>query len=77
MLADPPCPAPWRSAGTAEHGFTHFTLRADVYAARVASLPPSGEHRPAATAFAEMPTVFARMARLGHAALEASSEVRT
>ena len=61
--------APWRRAGTAEHGFTHFTLRADVYAARIPLLPPGGERRPATTAAAEMPTVFARMARLAQAAL--------
>jgi A/G-specific adenine glycosylase len=68
-LADPPYSASWRPAGTAEHGFTHFTLRADVYAARVVTLPSGGEHRPAATVSGEMPTVFARMARLGQVAL--------
>ncbi len=68
-LAAAPGTVPWRLAGTAEHGFTHFTLRADVYAARVPILPPGGERRPAAEIEAEMPTVFARMARVARRAL--------
>lgn len=63
-LALAPSQARWRLAGTAEHGFTHFTLRADVYAARVPTFPPGGERRPATAAEAEMPTVFARMAHV-------------
>ncbi len=35
----------WHLAGMAEHGFTHFTLRAEVYAARATALPPGGEQR--------------------------------
>jgi A/G-specific adenine glycosylase len=72
-LAAAPGTAPWRLAGIAEHGFTHFTLRADVYAARAPALPsamPAGdERRQAAEAEAEMPTVFAHMARLARQAL--------
>jgi len=63
-LGAAPAEAPWQLAGVAEHGFTHFTLRADVYRARMMVLPPGGEHRRAAAAMEEMPTVFARMARL-------------
>lgn len=68
-LAAEPLAAPWRLAGTAEHGFTHFTLQAEVYAARVARIPAGDEHRAASQAAAEMPTAFARMAALGRAAL--------
>ncbi len=70
-MAAAPGAASWRLAGTAEHGFTHFTLRADVYAACVPTLPPGGERRPAAEAEAEMPTVFARMGRIARRALGA------
>jgi len=68
-LAAAPARAPWRLAGRAEHGFTHFTLRADVYAARVPALPAGGERGLAGTAAGEMPTVFARMARLASGVL--------
>ncbi len=74
-MAAAPGAAPWRLAGTAEHGFTHFTLRADVYAACVPTLPPGGERRPAAEADAEIPTVFARMARVAREALRGDFDV--
>ena len=71
-LAAAPGTAPWRLAGTAEHGFTHFTLRAEVYAAHVPTLPAGGERRHAAEVEAEMPTVFARMARIARRTLSAA-----
>ena len=68
-LAAAPRAATWRLAGAAEHGFTHFTLRADVYAARVPRLSSGDEQRLATAAETEMPTVFARMARIARRAL--------
>jgi len=66
-LAHAPHPAPWRHAGLARHGFTHFHLETDIYAARLPTLPPGAEHHPAS--LAALPTVFARMARIARAAL--------
>ena len=37
-----PQPAEWRLAGEAEHGFTHFALRMDVYAAQVERITAPG-----------------------------------
>ena len=39
-LAWAPAAADWRLAGSAMHGFTHFELRVDVYAAQVAAISP-------------------------------------
>ncbi len=65
-LAEAPQPGPWQRAGLARHSFTHFHLEAEVYALRVPALA-GGELHPAG--IAELPTVFARMARIARAAL--------
>ena len=49
---DGPAGAPqagdWRAAGTAEHGFTHFALKLQVYAARVDAVTAPGFLHPVA-----------------------------
>ena len=44
-LSHAPQRAAWRLAGSARHGFTHFELRIDVYAARVAVIAAPGLRR--------------------------------
>jgi A/G-specific adenine glycosylase len=41
-IAAAPMPAPWRPAGQVEHGFTHFTLTLDLFAARVPTIQAEG-----------------------------------
>ncbi len=41
-MAHAPATANWRSAGQVRHGFTHFELILDLFAATTASLPASG-----------------------------------
>ena len=56
-----PQPAEWRRAGRARHGFTHFELLIDVYAASVPSITASGLTLPqAALGQAALPTVMRR-----------------
>jgi A/G-specific adenine glycosylase len=47
-LAAAPMPAHWQAAGQVRHGFTHFTLTLDVYAATVPSIAAPGLLRPVA-----------------------------
>jgi len=47
-LAHAPMPASWRPAGSARHGFTHFELTIDLYAATVAEITAEGFLRDAA-----------------------------
>jgi A/G-specific adenine glycosylase len=69
-LAHAPQPAPWRLAGQAEHGFTHFQLTMNVYAAQVPAITADGLVRPAAALDAEaLPTVMRRCVRVVQAAL--------
>ncbi len=41
-LALAPMPAPWRPAGQVRHGFTHFALTIELFAARVAQIAAEG-----------------------------------
>ena len=60
-LAHAPQPAVWRLTGVAEHGFTHFQLRMDVYAARVPAITAPGLLRPVSALETEaLPTVMRR-----------------
>ena len=60
-LAEAPQPAEWRLAGRARHGFTHFELFIDVYAAAVASIGAEGLLVPEPSlAEAALPTVMRR-----------------
>ncbi len=64
-LAHAPQPAPWRLAGTAEHGFTHFQLRMQVYVAQAGDITADGLLCPVATLDAEaLPTVMRRCIRV-------------
>jgi A/G-specific adenine glycosylase len=47
-LAHAPQPAPWRPAGTATHGFTHFELSLTLYAATAEAITAPGLRRPVA-----------------------------
>ena len=69
-MAQAPMPADWRLAGRALHGFTHFELAIDVYAATVPAIVPAiaaeGFLRPVAALDEEaIPTVMRKCVRLG------------
>jgi A/G-specific adenine glycosylase len=58
-LARAPMPAIWRPAGQARHGFTHFQLEIDLYAAEVPVIEADGFLRPAgALADEALPSVM-------------------
>ena len=53
-LAWAPMQGAWREAGQVQHGFTHFELRLDIYAARVGTIAAAdGFLRPASGLAAE------------------------
>ena len=64
-IAAAPAAASWRRAGQALHGFTHFELVIDVYAATMTSIEAEGFLRPA-TALADeaLPTVMRKCIRV-------------
>ena len=65
-----PQPASWRLAGRAEHGFTHFQLLMDVYAAEVPAIIAEGQVCAAAALDgAALPTVMRRCVRAVEAAV--------
>ena len=65
-LALAPAAAGWRHAGVAEHGFTHFALRLDVYAATLPAVTAEGFLRlPEALAGEALPTLMRRVAAVG------------
>jgi A/G-specific adenine glycosylase len=58
-VAAAPAAASWRRVGRAAHGFTHFELSIDVYAAQVANIQADGFLRPVtALAVEALPTVM-------------------
>ena len=60
-LAGAPQPAVWRPMGQARHGFTHFELLLDVYAAHVPAITAPGLlHAAGALDEAALPTVMRR-----------------
>lgn len=64
-LAHAPMAAEWHLTGHAEHGFTHFELCMDVYAARVPAIEADGMLRDAAALDGEaLPTVMRRCVRV-------------
>ena len=69
-----PQPAAWRMVGRAEHGFTHFVLVMDVYAARVETIGVGGDGSdgvvtPASgLGAAALPTVMRRCVAVAHRA---------
>jgi A/G-specific adenine glycosylase len=59
-----PMPAEWRAAGLVFHGFTHFRLRIDLYAAAVPRIEAEGFLRPAASLGAEaLPSLMRKCVR--------------
>jgi A/G-specific adenine glycosylase len=67
LLHAPMC-ADWVSAGQVRHGFTHFELTIDLFAARVARIEAAGFIRPM-TALAEeaLPSVMRKCVRMADA----------
>ena len=64
-LAAAPLPAAWRALGQVRHGFTHFTLTLDLYAAEAAAIGALGElHPPEALAGAALPSVMRKCVAL-------------
>ncbi|MBV9656136.1 MAG: A/G-specific adenine glycosylase [Acetobacteraceae bacterium] len=68
-LSYAPAPAPWRPAGQVRHGFTHFELIIDLFAARVEQIDPGAGYLVAADLLgdAALPSVMRKcvaMARL-------------
>jgi A/G-specific adenine glycosylase len=63
-LTHAPMAAEWRLAGQVRHGFTHFELRIDVYAARVRRIEGEGFLRPrGGLAEAALPSVMRKCVR--------------
>ncbi len=70
-LTHAPQQADWRLAGQATHGFTHFTLIMDVYAASVEQITVEGLLRDAGTLADEaLPTAMRRCVRVAVKAVE-------
>jgi A/G-specific adenine glycosylase len=64
-LARAPMPADWRPAGQVRHGFTHFELILDLFAARVGLIAAEGFVRPmAALGEAALPSVMMKCVRM-------------
>ena len=58
-LAHAPMPAPWRHAGTAQHGFTHFELTLAIYTAEIPTITAEGLLRPVTSLATEaLPSVM-------------------
>ena len=65
-----PMSAAWRSAGQVRHGFTHFELTLDLFAARVPRIDAPGFARPvAALAREALPSVMRKCVRMAGGAL--------
>ena len=68
-LAQAPMPAPWRAAGQATHGFTHFELILDIYTAQVPTITAEGFLRPAdALADEALPSLMRKCIAVARAA---------
>lgn len=68
-LARAPQPADWRPAGQVRHGFTHFELVIDLFAARVPAFSAAGFAHPV-TALADeaLPSVMCKCVRMAASA---------
>lgn len=69
----PPLAAPWRKAGEARHGFTHFALTLDVQVARLppGANPSRGELRPLDPA--ALPTLMRRVWEVARPVLDGAA----
>jgi A/G-specific adenine glycosylase len=64
-----PMPAEWRHAGQVRHGFTHFEVTIELFAARVARIEAEGFARPIAMLADEaLPSVMLKCVRMASAA---------
>ena len=64
-MAHAPSPADWRPAGQVRHGFTHFELILDLFAARADAIKADGLLRPIATLEHEaLPSVMWKCVRM-------------
>ena len=64
-LALAPMRAAWRPAGQVRHGFTHFELTIDLFAAQVARIEAAGFARPIATLADEaLPSLIRKCVRM-------------
>ena len=62
-------PAAWQPAGQVRHGFTHFELTIDLFAARVAHIDAPGFAYPiAALAHEALPSLMRKCVRMAGAA---------
>jgi A/G-specific adenine glycosylase len=66
-LALAPMDVAWQAAGQVRHGFTHFDLTIDLFAARVARIEADGFRRPVdALAHEALPSVMRKCVRMAH-----------
>ncbi|MBC7800821.1 MAG: NUDIX domain-containing protein, partial [Gemmatimonadaceae bacterium] len=74
-MAHAPQPAAWRLMGQAAHGFTHFTLTMDVYAAQVPRITAGGLlHDADALGGIALPTAMRRCVTVASAGLHGRTE---
>ena len=67
-LAHAPMPAAWQAAGEVRHGFTHFELTLQLYAARVPRIDADGFQRPIASLADEaLPSLMRKCVRMASA----------
>ena len=76
-LALAPMPADWSPAGKVLHGFTHFALAIDLFAAHVDRIEAEGFQRPIASLDAEaLPSLMRKCVRMVGAAADTSAKQR-
>jgi A/G-specific adenine glycosylase len=72
-LAYAPMDVAWQAAGQVRHGFTHFELTIDLFAARVARIEAAGFHRPiSALAQEALPSVMRKCVRMAQGSVSAT-----
>jgi A/G-specific adenine glycosylase len=72
-LAHAPMDVAWQAAGQVRHGFTHFELTIDLFAARVARIEAAGFHRPiSALAQEALPSVMRKCVRMAQGSVSAT-----
>ena len=70
-LALAPMHAEWQPAGQVRHGFTHFELTIDLFAARVERIEAAGFARPIdALAHEALPSVMRKCVRMARRMLD-------
>jgi A/G-specific adenine glycosylase len=73
-LALAPMDVAWRPAGQVRHGFTHFELTIDLFAARVPRIEADGFRRPVdALAHEALPSVMRKCVRMAHGLIDGAA----